>query len=175
MPTTLDTPKAPKDDGFRLTGRHVLLILVGSFGLVFAVNGYMTWRAVTSFPGLVTESSFRDSQRYNKELAAAKAQADRGWQVEAAAERAEDGSVSLRLSARDHDGRPLTGVAFRARLEHPADRSRDHVAVLAPVAGANDRYEARLTGVTPGKWGLAIEGDGASERLYLSQNTVFLK
>lgn len=175
MPTTLETPNAPKEDGFRLTGRHVLLILVGCFGLVFAVNGYMTWRAINSYPGVVTESSYRESQRFNQELAAAKAQADRGWKVEAVAERAEDGTAVLRLTARDRDERPLTGVAFRARLEHPADRSRDHVAVLTAVAGANDRFEARLTGVTPGKWGLVIEGDGAGGRLYLSQNTVFFK
>lgn len=175
MPTTLETPNAPKDDGFRLTGRHVLFILIGCFGLVFAVNGYMTWRAITSFPGVVTESSFRDSQRYNKELAAAQAQTDRGWRVEAVAERAADGTAVLGLTARDRDGRPLTGVTFRARLEHPADRSRDHVAALAPVIGASDRFEARLTGVSPGKWGLVIEGDGTSGRLYLSQNTVFFK
>lgn len=175
MPTTLDAPKdAPKGE-FRLTGRHVLLILVGCFGIVFAVNGLMVWKAVGSFPGLVTESSFRDSQRFNAEIAAAEAQAARAWKVEATTSRSADGTATIVLSARDRDGRPLPGVAFRARLEHPADRHRDHEVSLAPVAGSSDRFEGRVPGVTNGKWGLVIEGDAAAGRLYLSQNTVYFE
>lgn len=175
MPTTLDTPNQPKDGEFRLTGRHVLFILVGCFAIVFGVNGYMIWRAVGSFPGVVTESSFRDSQRFNGEIAAAEAQAARGWKVEAQATRGNDGVVVISLVARDRDGRPLPGVAFHARLEHPAMRHLDHEVALAPVPGASDRFEGRVAGVTTGKWGLAIEGDGAKERLFLSQNTLYFE
>lgn len=175
MPTTLETPEHPREDGFRLTGRHVLMILVGCFAIVFAVNGFMIWRAVGSFPGVVTESSFRDSQRFNAEIAAAEAQAARGWQVDAEAKRGSDGVVVISLAARDRDGRPLPGVTFRAKLEHPAMRHLDHEVALAPVAGSSNRYEGRLAGVTPGKWGLAIEGDDTKERLFLSQNTVYFE
>lgn len=175
MPTTLDAQKTPPEREFRLTGRHVLLILVGCFAIVFAVNGFMIWKAIGSFPGLVTESSFRDSQRFNAEIAAAEAQAARGWQVEASASHAGDGTTVIVLSARDRDGRPLPGVSFHARLEHPADRHHDHDVALAPVAGSSDRFEGRVAGVAPGKWGLVIEGDGASGRLYLSQNAVYFE
>jgi nitrogen fixation protein FixH len=174
MPTTLDPPEKPRGD-FRLTGRHVLFILIAAFGFVFAVNGYMIWRAIGSFPGVVTESSFRDNQRFNAELAAAKAQADRGWQVDVKTDHAADGRTVISLVAHDRDGQPLTGVAFQARLEHPADRSRDHKIALAPVVGASDRFEGRLDGVGLGKWGLVIEGVGAAGRLYLSHNTVFFE
>lgn len=175
MPTTLDARKDPPKSEFRLTGRHVLFILVGCFGIVFAVNGLMVWKAVGSFPGLVTESSFRDSQRFNAEIAAAEAQAARGWRVEATTSRTADGTATVVLAARDRDGRPLSGVAFHARLEHPADRHRDHVLTLAPVAGSSDRFEGKVAGVSPGKWGLVIEGDAAAGRLYLSQNTVYFE
>lgn len=174
MPTTLNTPEKPGGE-FRLTGRHVLFILVGAFAIVFAVNGYMIWRAVGSFPGTVTDSSFRDSQRFNGEIAAAKAQAERGWRVDVKTARAADGKMVVTLVADDRDGHPLTGVAFRARLEHPADRSRDHKIELAPVVGASDRFEGRAEGVAAGKWGLVIEGEGASGRLYLSQNTIYFE
>lgn len=175
MPTTLDVPPQPQDQGFRLTGRHVLFILVGAFAIVFAVNGFMIWKAVGSFPGVVTESSFRDSQRFNAEIAAAKAQAERGWQVDAVATRRPDGATVIDLDARDRDGKPLSGVTFHARLEHPANRHRDHEVALAPVAGSSDRFEGRVDGVDAGKWGLVIEGDGTAGRLYLSQNTVYFE
>ena len=172
MPTTLNSPEKPEGE-FRLTGRHVFFILVGAFAFVFAVNGYMIWHAVGSFPGVVTDSSFRDNQRFNAEIAAARAQADRGWRVDVVATRAPDGRAAITLTARDRDDHPLTGVTFRARLQHPADRSRDHEIALAPVAGASERFEGRADGVGAGKWGLQIEGDGTAGRLYLSQNTVF--
>lgn len=175
MPTTLDAPEDPQDGGFRLTGRRVLYILIATFGVVFAVNGYMIYRAIGSFPGLATESSFRDSQRFNSEIAAAQAQVDRGWHVVADATHTGDDAVTIVLTARDRDDKPLTGVTFAARLEHPADRHHDKHVELSPVAGASDRYEGHLAAVTPGKWGLVIEGDGTAGRLFLSQNTVFFK
>lgn len=175
MPTTLNTPEKPEGGEFRLTGRHVLYILIGAFALVFAVNGYMIFRAVGSFPGLVTESSFRDSQRFNGEIAAARAQAERGWQVDVTTSRSAEGGALVALTAHDREGRPLTGVSFHAVLQHPADRSRDHRLALTLVAGTSDRYEGRAEGVTPGKWGLMIEGDGSTGRLYLSQNTVYFE
>lgn len=175
MPTTIKAPQEPEDGGFRLNGRRVLYILIATFGVVFAVNAYMIWRAIGSFPGVVTESSFRDSQRFNAEIAAAQAQADRAWKVEADAVRGDDGVARITLTALDREGKPLTGVTFHARLEHPAERALDHQIPLAPVAGSSDRWSGSAPGVASGKWGLVIEGDGTAGRLFLSQNTVFFK
>jgi nitrogen fixation protein FixH len=164
----------PKPKEFRLTGGHVLAILVASFGLVFAVNGYMLYRAVQSFPGTVTDSSYRDSQHFNSEIAAARAQADRGWKVAATAERAADGRTLVRVEALDRDGRPISGLTFRASLQHPAQRALDHAVRIAPVAGADGRFEGVADGVAPGKWDLVLEGDGAEGRVFLSRNVVVL-
>ncbi|NLH80455.1 MAG: hypothetical protein GX458_06390 [Phyllobacteriaceae bacterium] len=54
-------------------------------------------------------------------------------------------------------------------------RHLDHEVALAPVPGSSDHFEGRVAGVSTGKWGLAIEGDGASERLFLSQNTLYFE
>ena len=40
------------DTGRKLTGRHVLAIFVIGFGLIFAVNFFMAYRAVSTFPGM---------------------------------------------------------------------------------------------------------------------------
>jgi nitrogen fixation protein FixH len=169
MPTAEET--RPQ---FRLTGRRVLAILIIAFAFVFAVNGYMVYRAVTSFPGTVTESSYRDSQHFNDEIAAARLQAERGWKVAVAAERDADGRALIRVEARDRDGAPLSGVAFRARLEHPADRARDRPVRFVAVAGEVGRFQAVVDAVAAGKWDLVLEGDGDQGRLFLSHNTVVL-
>jgi nitrogen fixation protein FixH len=175
MPTTLETSKETQEEGFRLTGRGVLIILICVFGVIFAVNGFMVYKAIGSHPGTVTESSFRDSQRFNAEIAAAAAQTERGWTVVANATRADDGSVQIVLDARGKDGAPLTGVTFKMRLEHPAQRTLDHVVEMKPAAGSSDRWIGEAKGVTQGKWGMSIEGDGAEGRLFQSHNTVFFK
>ncbi len=166
------------DDGakpeFRLTGRHVLTILVSIFAIVFVVNGYMVWTAVGSHPGVVTESSYRDSQRFNSEIAAGRAQAERGWKVASHAERIADGRVHLALEALDAKGAALPGVTFKARLEHPANRAFDHHVAFAPIDAAG-RYEAFVADVPAGKWTLVIEGDGAEGRLFLSNSAIMLR
>lgn len=173
MTTTSDRGAA--DGEFRLTGRHVFAILLGAFVFVGGVNVYMISRAIGSFPGLVTESSYRDSQHFNQEIAAAQAQAGLGWKVDAVADRAADGRVTVRLEARDGHGAAISGVAFRATLQHPANRALDHVVALVPVAGASGTFGGVAEGVGSGKWGLLIEGDAASGRVFLSQNTLMFR
>ena len=175
MPTSLNPKPRADEDGFRLTGRHVLFILLGVFAFVAGVNGIMIWKAIGSFPGVVTDSSYRDSQRFNRNIAAAQEQAARGWQVEAHAERSPDGRVAVRLEAKDAEGRPVTGVTFRAVLQHPANRALDHTVALAPQAGAGGVFSGAATGVGEGKWGLEVTGESDKGRVFLSQNTLFLR
>ena len=175
MPTSLNQPRQPEESGFRLTGRHVLFILVGVFAFIFAVNGVMIWKAVESFPGVVTQSSYRDSQRFNRSIAEAQAQASRGWRVDARADRSADGRVVIHLEAHDAAGLPISGVSFKAMLQHPANRAHDHAVPLLAVPGANGVFEGVATGVSEGKWGLEVEGENAAGRVFLSENSLFLR
>jgi nitrogen fixation protein FixH len=175
MPTSLDRKNQPDEPGFRLTGRHVLFIIVGAFAFVFAVNGVMIWKAVESFPGVVTPSSYSASQRFNGSIAAAREQESRGWRVDANAERNADGRVVIRLEAHDDKGAPVTGVAFRATLQHPANRNLDHAVPLPALPGSSGVFEGTATGVGEGKWGLEVEGESERGRVFLSQNTLFLR
>ena len=175
MPTSLNQNPEARESGFRLTGRHVLFILLGAFIFVGSVNAVMIWQAVGSFPGVVTDSSYRDSQRFNRNIAAAQEQAALGWQVDAHAERSPDGRVTLRLQAKDAEGRPIAGVSFRAVLQHPANRSLDHTVVLAAQPGSDGVFTGTATGVNEGKWGLEVSGERERGRVFLSQNTLFLR
>ena len=175
MPTSLNEKREPEAGGYRLTGRHVLFILVGVFAFIFAVNGVMIWKAIESFPGVVTQSSYRDSQRFNRSIAAAREQASRGWRVDATAARSPDGRVAIRLEARDAAGAPISGVSFKATLQHPANRAHDHVVPLPAVAGAAGIFEGTATGVSEGKWGLEVEGESGEGRVFLSENSLYLK
>ena len=46
-----------------LTGRHVIIILLSVFGVVFAVNGLFAYYAVSGFPGVETKDAYRGGWR----------------------------------------------------------------------------------------------------------------
>ena len=175
MPTSLNQKPEAGDGEFRLTGGHVLAILLSVLFLIIVVNGFMIWKAIGSFPGDVTESSYRDSQRFNRAIAAAHEQEARGWKVDAQAARAADGRGVVRLEAKDAQGRPISGVAFRAVLQHPANRSLDHVVPLAALAGSDGVFEGAATGVPEGKGGLEVVGETDKGRVFRPQNALFLR
>lgn len=175
MPTDALRETSEPETGFRLTGPRVLAILLAVFGFIFAVNGFMVYAALTSTSDTVVESSYRAGQHFNQEIAAARAQAERAWTVAAETTRRPDGRARIDLSAVDRDARPVAGVRFRATLRSPFGQAHDRVVELAPVAGADGRFEGETTGVGEGRWTLLIEGEGAEGRLFFSENTLLLR
>lgn len=153
--------------GRPLTGRAVLLWLVGFFGLVFAVNFYMAREAVATFGGLETDSSYQAGLTFTKENAAAAAQDALHWKVEAHIE-----PGRLDVSARDAAGQPLTGVTLAAALHHPTDRRFD--VMLDPVPAGAGQWRAG-DDVKQGQWELVIELSRNGERLFRSTNRVFVR
>jgi nitrogen fixation protein FixH len=158
----------------RLTGRAVLAMLVGFFGLIFGVNGLMVYLAIGTFPGAVTGSSYKASQEYNKEIAAAAEQVKRGWIMTEHATLA-NGTAHVTVDGRDASGQPLGDIAFSARLEHPVKQGEDRKGEMKAVVGTAGRFEADIADVEPGQWELVIEGTRAGERIYRSQSRVIFK
>ena len=113
-----------------LTGRHVLIAVLAFFGVVFAVNGVMTYIALDSFSGLATEDAYRKGLRYNEQLATADAQAAQGWRVKVDYR---EGSGSLRLTLRDKDDLPLRSLQIEGIVGRPASAQHDRQPVLAHV------------------------------------------
>ena len=155
-----------------LTGRKVLAMLIAFFGLVFGVNGYMATVAIATLPGTDVDSAYSASLGYEKEIAAAHAQAARRWQVDAHVERDKDGGTIVQVAARDDSGKPVSGLTFQGRLERPADKRADQAVELAEVGVGI--YRGTAAAIAPGQWDLVLEGDARGERMFLSKNRVLL-
>lgn len=171
---TLRPAAGPTKDVKPFTGRTVLYWVLGFFGVIFAANAAFLYFAFGSFPGTVVDSSYKAGLAFNGEVAAAKAQADRGWQVGAHLDRSSGGAARITVSARDAAGVPVAGLVFTARLSHPTAAGLDQAVALAPLE------DGRYTGVTgqplaPGNWNMVIEAEGAEGRMFRSENRVFLK
>lgn len=157
--------------GRRLTGRGVFLWLFAFFGVIFAVNGAFVYFAESTFPGLEVESSYKAGQEFEGEVLAGKAQADRGWAVDAAVRPAGD-DASVEIHFRDKAGADLHGLDVRVRLIHAVDPDHDHAASLQEVSSGT--YRAMLPNVQAGMWSLTIEAYKGNERLFMSRNQLRL-
>lgn len=158
--------------GFVLTGKHVLLMFVLFFGVVFAVNGYMLRAAVGTFSGVQTETPYKMGLAYNTRIAAARKQDELGWTVDARVIRAADGAATVALSAADRAGTPLSGLSGRVTLERPADKRMDRATALA--ATGTGRYGAELDGVAPGQWNVVVVLERGGEVVFESTSRVIL-
>lgn len=56
-----------------LTGKHVLAITIAAFGVIIAVNLYMAFNAIATFPGLEVKNSYVASQSFDRDRAAQEA------------------------------------------------------------------------------------------------------
>lgn len=163
MSMTQDLP----DTGRKLTGWHVLAIAVGAFGIIIAVNVFMAFKAVSTFPGLETRNSYVSSQSFNGDRAAQEAL---GWTVTPTMS-----GETLMLMITGADGLPVTvkeigGILGRAT--HVDDDQKP--AFRRTMSGA---YVAEVGALDYGKWELRLTAtakDGTAFRqlieLYIPKN-----
>ncbi|MEL6858319.1 MAG: FixH family protein [Pseudomonadota bacterium] len=140
-------PKVPEKR--ELKGWHVLLIMLGFFGVMFSVNGVFLYHAITSFPGEDVKKSYVQGLNYNETLAARARQAELGWRAEAGLQGNE---ILLRLS--DKGGAPLTHRAVVGELRRVATRDQDQALVFQPKRGG--AYSAPAGTLAPGQWRLRV-------------------
>ena len=154
------------------TGKTMLIWLFGFFGVIFVANGALVWLAESSFPGVTVDSSYKASQAYNQSIATAREQAARGWEVDAGLSRTSEAAAHLEVTALDKTKAPLTGLAFSATLQHPAHDG--NISVMLEDQGSG-RYSADLSDVPAGNWYLVLEARSGEERVFRSENRLFLK
>lgn len=143
------------DGSFRLTGRHVFLILLSFFGLVIAVNVTMATLAAGTWPGLVVANSYVESQRFNSRVAAARAQQALGYEL--AFEQAKD---RLTLSLRDAEGRGVEILGGTARIGRPVTRTEDRlIDIPASTDGRVSMPDVLATGLWVADVALKLPGD----------------
>lgn len=122
---------------------------IGLLFVVVAVNGFMAYEAVGSFPGTATDADFDTSNRYDKVLADEARQAQLGWNVEASA--AERRAV-ITLATRE--GAKLEGARVVAIAQRPAGGQADQR--LQFRATSPGRYVADTALPEEGQWQLQI-------------------
>jgi nitrogen fixation protein FixH len=155
-----------------LTGRHVLFLLLGFFGTVFAVNGVLVRAAISTFGGVETVSSYKAGLQFAHEVAVAERQDALHWLVSGKLARDGAGQAVLDITARDARGVPLADLRADARLAHPADERLDRVVpVRAVAAGA---FHGRAS-AQPGQWDLIVDLYRGDERMFRSQSRVTLR
>jgi nitrogen fixation protein FixH len=154
-----------------VTGRMVLIWLVGFFAVVFAVNGVMAVAAISTFSGLDSDSPYQAGLAFDAEIADARAQRALHWQVQATVVKTDAGATRIDISARDPDGVPLPGLAATASLVHPTDRRRDRDLALTEDTPGHFRG---VTGPAVGQWDVVIDLSRDGTRLFQSKNRVTL-
>lgn len=143
-----------------LTGRHVLFIVLASFGVIVGVNLLLAWQAVATFPGLEVRNGYVASQNFDAER---RAQRALGWQVRTRLE-----SGVLTVSFAGPDGRPAEVASVSAVLGRATNAADDQ----APAFEAVDRGLFRApVEVERGQWVLqlrAVAADGTAFRQRVS-------
>jgi nitrogen fixation protein FixH len=154
----------------KLTGRRVLVMLIGFFGVVMVVNFAMVKAAISTFGGVDTQSPYEAGLEFQAEEARAGAQRARDWLV--TEQIASEGATQLvTVVIADKDGKPVTGAEVSAVLAHPVDERRDETIELAEAGPGTYRVRADIPA---GVWRLDLSVSRAGERLFRSQNRIIV-
>lgn len=130
----------------KIEGRHVLMALSAFFGMMFIVNGILTYYAVGTFNGFETTDAYRKGLSYNDRIALDTAQALNGWQPVV---RYEGEKQKLIVEMLDAHGRGVAGLAISGEIRRPVTDNEDRKITLHEIAPA--RYAAPLK-LSAGQW-----------------------
>lgn len=146
------TKQGPRTESSGLTGRHVLWSLIAFFGLIFAVNGYFLYAAISTYSGVVANEPYRKGLEYNQRIAADARQHELGWteSLDIAATR-----DNLMLDLKDKNGLPVVGLkSVRAAVGRPSTNKQDVIVDLDETAPGH--YTATIPKLGDGEWLLSV-------------------
>ncbi|MDB5569029.1 MAG: fixH [Hyphomicrobiales bacterium] len=155
------------DTGRKLTGRMVLIILLAFFGTVIAVNMTLLRFAISTFSGIGEKNAYMAGVSHDRQLAAARAQDQRAWTVDAKLQRV--GAGRTLVSVQRMDAGAQAEFAVLARFEHPSDGRQDREAALEQAGPLAWRGVLDLPA---GAWDLTIEMRAGDAVLFRSRNRV---
>jgi nitrogen fixation protein FixH len=143
----------------KLTGRHVLLMVVGFFSVLILVNGIFIYQAVDTFRGEDVERSYRQGLDYNQTINARRAQAQLGWiaDIDTLHEVRSSDERELRINIRRKSGPSVAYDEMTGLLRHPVDTTLD-----IPLTFQGTNASVARASVPSGRWvfiGTAFKGD----------------
>jgi nitrogen fixation protein FixH len=155
-----------------LTGKHVLIILLSAFGVVFAVNGFFLYSALHTHSGELRGASYEAGLHYNTTLAEQRAQEELHW---AHKSEALPGS-RLAVAVADASGSPVAGLSVEGWLERPAAKGTDRKLTFKEVDAG--RYEAAGASPEGGVWILSFMAQksrpGATPAIYRGKERLWV-
>ena len=145
-----------------LTGKHVLAITVGAFGIIIAVNVTMAVQAVRTFPGLEVANGYIASQTFDAER---KAQEALGWTL---TPDYRDGRLTLAMV--DAEGLPAAVRSLEVLVGRTTESKDDVTPVFTRVAGL---WEADVT-LARGKWMLKVQAVAPDGTMFRQRLELFV-
>ena len=136
-----------------LTGRGVLVWLIGFFGLIIATNTLFVTEAVKTFRGEDEQTPYLQGVEYNRTLMRRAEQARLGWHASIEARRLPQGEAEILVRLRHADGAPETQARLTGELRHPADENRDQPLGFQQVSSG--LYAAKVR-ARPGSWDVLV-------------------
>jgi nitrogen fixation protein FixH len=141
------------------TGRHMVLIMLGFFGVIIAVNVTMAVFAARTFGGKVVDNSYVATQRFNGWLESARRQQRLGWTE--TVRLAGDRKVAVDVAA---GAVPLLAAEVTAVARHPVGGTDD---VMLTFRETRPGRYLSSTHLPDGRWQvqISIRAAGAEKRL----------
>jgi len=155
-----------------LTGWHVLLMLIGFFGVVFGMNGIFLASAIRTYTGVVSVEPYVKGLHYNDRIAAGERQARLGWQETLSV--MPNGSVTLSLA--DGAGRPVTGARIEGTIGRPSTNRLDRQVGLVETGPGT--YVAQVGELADGTWLVSVQAksrEGGDDPVYRLRRRICLK
>ncbi len=144
-----------EDDRRRLPGHWIPWAFGAFFLVVLIANGTMIYIGMTTWTGLVSENYYEEGRNYNRNIAAAEAQAALGWRLDLEARLVSGFDGELAVDLRDREGAPITDAAITARFVRPTSEGNDFAVDL--VATGDGGYRAAFTLPLVGLWDVHLE------------------
>ena len=147
-----------------LTGRHVLIAILGFFLTIFIVNGIFVYVSLNSHPGVSSEDAYRKGLDFNRRLEMADRQAARGWQP-----RIEMTTDGVALTLLDAYGNPVRGRQAELEIRSPVHDRADRTVPLAETAAG--RYRSDALSLPEGRWQLIFTVRSPGEEPWRLEHT----
>lgn len=155
----------------KLSGVHVLALLVVFFGTIFFVNGLFIFRALSTYTGEVSAEPYRKGLQYNSRIAAEDRQRELGYADVTSVAR--DGTVSVLL--KDASGMPVSGIALTGFVGRPSTDKQDHL--LKFTQNTTGQFVAQTSALDAGNWIVSLRATrdaAAGDVVYQSKRRIWL-
>ena len=156
-----------------LNGKHVLIIFLSFFGIIFIANGFLIYFSQSSWTGLETHDAYRKGVKYNQQLSSSEAQNNRGWTMTIERKQGPDGLLSLTAEPKDRQGGGLSRLIISVELKRPTHEGIDRKFLLKETNPGV--YKGKTTQLPMGKWYLILTAGRGGEILYRSKNELYLR